>query len=275
MHRLIPCLITVACAGCGGAAATGGGASKPAADTSVDISPVKDDLQLYDAGKGHYVALVEPDPEKKPPRDLLLFWGDGKTFHSLDVSTATQDGLKFEIGFKDARVPSNPAGEVKRELGKIALSCWGDPLPLQRVPPETAGPLLASAHFQKGRADWAPVALGKEGDRYLYIDHGQTPDNDKIYRVFEGKKGALKRFEVTDAKWDERTNVLNIKTSDGRVLVARDENERTEYTLRPRWESKKGDFTALPRAKNWRLIFEELGVYSERLSPTPCDLTLP
>jgi hypothetical protein len=261
--------------GCGGAAANAPGPTQPAASATLDVSPVKDDLQLYDAGKGRYVALVEPDPERKPPRDLLLFWGDGKIFHAVPVQNAQQDGLKFEIGFKDPRIPLNPAGEVKRELGKTEISCWGDHIALTRVPPASAGPLLAAARFQKSQADWAPVALGKDGERYLYVDAGQSADNERVYRVFDGKKGALKRIEVSEGKWDEHTNVLNIKTAEGRVVVRRDDQEKTEYTLRPAWEGKKGDFTALPRAKNWHLIFDELGVYPSRPSPTPCDPMLP
>lgn len=261
--------------GCGGAAAGGPGATATAPAATVDIAPVKGDLEVYDAGKGHYLALVEPDPEKQPPRDLMLFWGDGKLFHAVKVSQASADGLKFEIGFQDPRIPMTPAGQVKRERGKTELECWGEHAELKLVPADQASPMLAAARFEPGRSDWAPVALGKDGDRYLYVDHGQTPENKDIYRVFAGTKGALKKIDVSEAKWDERSGVLNIKTTDGKINVARDDNERTEYTLKPTWDGKKGEFSALPRAKNWRLIFEELGVYKSRPSPTPCDPMLP
>jgi hypothetical protein len=136
--------------------------------------------------------------------------------------------------------------------------------------------MLASAKFQKGKIEWAPIALGKDGDRYLYVDHGQTADTKDVYRVFEGKKGALKKIDVSEAKWDERSGVLGIKTADGKLSVKRDDSERTEFTLRPAWDGKKGEYAALPRAKNWRLIFEELGIYgATRPSPTPCDPMLP
>jgi hypothetical protein len=100
-------------------------------------------------------------------------------------------------------------------------------------------------------------------------------DDAKVYRVFEGKKGALKAIDVVDARWDQGFNVLTVKTKNGTVLVKRDPNEKTEYTLRPTWEGKKADIVAVPRAANWRLIYEGLGVYPERPSPTPCDPMLP
>jgi hypothetical protein len=262
--------------GCGGASsgAPGSGTRAPAT-TAVDIAPVRDDLQLYQDGKGHYIALVEPDPEKQPSRDLMLFWGDGKLFHAVKVSQATADGLKFEIGFQDARIPLNPAGQVKRERGKTELECWGEHVELSKLTAEKASPVLAAAHFQSARSDWAPVALGKNGDEYLYIDHGQTTELHNTYRVFQGKKGSLRKVDVSEAKWDDGSSTLNIKTADGKLTVVRDDGERTEYTLKPAWDGKKGDFSALPRAKNWHLIFEELGVYEARPAPTPCDLMLP
>src|SRR5215470_14458803 len=150
--RSLLCLLA---AGCGGAAATApaaqAAAPAPAAPraTPVDITPVREDIRVYEAGKGHYIALVEPDPEKQPPRDRMLFWGDGKVFHAVPVWSAQADGLKFEIGFKDARIPASPAGEVKRERGKTELECWGEHVELKRLDGAAAGPMLAAARFEK------------------------------------------------------------------------------------------------------------------------------
>jgi len=268
--RSLLCLLA---AGCGGAAAGAPPAAHAAAASPVDITPVRDDMRVYDAGKGHFIALVEPDPEKQPPRELMLFWGDGKVFHAVPVWSAQADGLKFEIGFKDARIPASPAGEVKRERGKTELECWGEHVELKRLDGAAAGPMLAAARFEKSKTEWSPVALGKDRDRYLYVDAGYIDSNSKRYRVFEGQKGSMKSVEVIEGKWDN--SALTIKTAQGVLRVTREDSERTEYTLKPAWEGKKGEYSGMPRAANWRLIYEQLGVYSERPSPTPCDPMLP
>jgi len=261
-------------AGCSGSAAAGPSpANGGKAAAAIDITPVKDDLRVYDAGQGHFIALVEPDPEKQPPRDRMLFWGDGKVFYAALVASASSEGLKFEIGFQDARVPATPAGTVKREEGKTEIECWGEHVPLKKLPPDAANPMIAAARFLPSRTEWTPVALGHEGEKYLYVDSnfGFREEKDRQYRVFEGDKGSLKSIEVSEGKWDEHTNALTIKTANGVLVVTRDEAERTEYTLRPAWRDKKSEITALPRAKNWHLIYEGLGVYSEKPTPTPCD----
>src|SRR5688572_17601558 len=81
--------------GCGGARGTGPGAAPAAGGERADISPVRGDLEVYTDGKGHMIALVEPDPERSVQADLALFYGDGKTMHAVPVARYHADGLKF------------------------------------------------------------------------------------------------------------------------------------------------------------------------------------
>jgi hypothetical protein len=264
-------LLVVTLAACGGAVrAKPVEPVSPAALPALDVAAVRDDLSVYTDADAHYLALVEPDPERPAPRELTLFYGDGTTFHQVPVYNAYADGLKFEIGFDDARIPARPAGDVKREEGKTMLSCWGTTVPLTLVPAGQAKDLIAKARFVANHTRWSPVALGKEGERYLYIDVGAAADNRNQYRVFTGKKGALQPIGVVESRWDRDEVTLTLKTKEGMLVVARDKNQRS-YTLKPRWEDKKEDWSAIERAANWRLIFDELGVYPEGRSPTPCD----
>src|SRR5262249_41378043 len=150
---------------------------------------------------------------------------------------------------------------------------WGEHVEMKRLADEAAGPMLAAARFERSQTEWSPVALGKDRDRYLYVDAGNTDANSKRYRVFEGTKGAMKAVEVFEGKWDN--SALRLKTAAGILKVTRDDSERTEYTLKPVWEGKKVEYAGLPRAANWRLIYQGLGVYQEMPSPTPCDPMLP
>jgi len=266
--RLTFLVVLSACAT--GAAAPQGAPAGAPAGKGLDVSAVKDRLKVYTDGSSHYLALVEPDPESPAPRELTLFWADGGSFHQVPVASAWADGLKFEIGFDDARIPARPAGSVKREEGKTVLSCWGTDVPLKRVPGAEAEKLLGGARFVENRTAWHPVALGKLGDRYLYVDSGALPGNHDKYRVFEGAKGAMRESQVVEARWDERENMLTIKTKDGTLRVTQDRAQHS-YTLKPAWDGKKEDWSSIERADNWRLIFEGLGLYPEGRSPTPCD----
>jgi hypothetical protein len=246
-------------------------AAAAAAGPGLDVSSVKDRLRLYTDGQSHYLALVEPDPESPAPPELTLFWMDGGSFHQVPVASAYGEGLRFEIGFDDARIPARPAGSVKREQGKTLLACYGTDVPLTRVPAEEADKMVAGARFVANRTRWQPVALGKLGDRYLYVDSGALADNRDKYRIFEGPKGSMRAIDVVEARWDERSNVLTLKTKERTLRVARDEAQTHGYTLKPAWDGSKDDWSSMERAENWRLVFEGLGLYPEGRSPTPCD----
>lgn len=264
--------VVLALAGCGASGGAVKGASAPS--ERADIAPVRGELSVYTDGKGHLVALVEPDPEREVTDDLRLFYGDGKTFHAVPVYSSSDNGLAFDVGFKDARIPSLPAGNVKRELGKVTLSCWGTDVALTKLPAAEAQAMVGAATFMKNRTIWSPLALSREGDQYVYVDSGQLPENHKKYRVWRGAKGKMREVALSDASYDERANEFTFKTKDGVLKARRAEEVKTEYTLALAWDGKKSDLAPLPRAENWKLIFEELGVYDAR-SPTPCDPLLP
>jgi hypothetical protein len=270
-HALLTVFV-VSGAACGGAAAHPAGGGGAPAGAKVDITPVRDALSVYSDGKSHYVALIEPDPEQKPPEDLRFFYGDGKAFHAVPLYSYSSDGLKFEIGFNDARIPASPAGSVTREQGKVKLSCYGTDVDLQKLDDAAAKTMLGGATFYPNRTKWHPLALVKDGDKYLYVDI--SAGEERKYRVFSGKKGSMREIAVKDSKYDERENKFSFLTSEGTLVATRDDDVKTGYALGLAWEGKKPVFTTLERAENWRLIFEGLGIYDGR-SPTPCDPMMP
>jgi hypothetical protein len=267
-------LLAGALAGCGGAAAGGGGATAGGAAAGgerVDISSVRADLDVYTDGKGNLLALVEPDPERPVPDDLRLFYGDGKTFHGVPASGASADGLKFEIGFADPRIASSQAGSVKRELGKVVVSCYGTDVELGKLPAPEAQAMVGGATFIKSRTRYAPLALVRDGDRYLYVDYPVDASGDDKYRVWSGSPGKMRRLEVVESKYDSRSNEWTFRTRDGILKGMRDPDARS-YTITLAWQDRKDQhWSALERAENWKLIYEGLGIYPEGRSPTPCD----
>jgi hypothetical protein len=236
-----------------------------------DISAVRGDLEVYTDGQGHMIALVEPDPERDIPTDVALFYGDGKTMHAVPLSQYHADGLKFEIGFEDPRVSASPAGNVGRELGKVTVSCYGEQLPLEKLPAAESQAMVGAASFVKSRTRHAPLALVRDGERYLYVDYPLGGDRrERAYRVFTGKQGHLEQVPVESSSYDDRANEWTFKTRRG-VLHATRDRKQPSYTLTLAWEGKDEAWASLDRAENWRLIYEGLGIYGEGRSPTPCD----
>jgi hypothetical protein len=264
-------MLLLASAACGGGSRTmGDGHAGRAPLERADISSVRGELSVYSDGKGHFLALVEPDPEVEVPAELRLFYGDGKTFHAAQVGNAHADGMKFEIGFQDPRIPSSPAGTVKRELGKVTLTCYGTDVELTRLPAPEAQAMVGDGTFHGNATRFSPLALARQGDRYLYVDSARG--EDPTYRVFAGKPGAMKPIPVQSASYDQRANVFTFVTRDGTLKAERDRDAR-EVAFGLAWEGKEA-WETMGRAESWRLIFEELGVYPTR-TPTPCDPMMP
>ena len=267
-------MLLVGCAACGGASKSvnGGGGGGGGGGERADISPVREMMSVYTDGKGHYFPLVEPDPEKDIKTDVVLFYGDGKTFHAANVSRFHNDGLMFEIGFQDPRIPASPAGSIKRELGKVTLSCYGTDAPLTQLPAPEAQAMIGAGTWKTGQARFSPLALAKQGDTYLSVDSEPGPEDKTRYRVFQGKKGSLSSIDVKSGKYSESDNTFTFETARGRLVASRDPDAR-EYAFGLAWDGKKEAWETMGRSESWKVIFNELGVYKSR-TPTPCDAVM-
>jgi len=81
----------------------------------------------------------------------------------------------------------------------------------------------------------------------------------------------MRQIAVTESKYDSRSNEWTFRTKDGVLKGMRDPEQRS-YTITLAWDGKKDQhWTSLERAENWKLIYEDLGIYGDGRSPTPCD----
>jgi hypothetical protein len=179
------------------------------------------------------------------------------------------DGLKFDVGFDDPRVPVSPLGSITREHGEVKLTCYGTDVPLTEVKGDEARKILGAATFQRRTPRWRPYAIGRDNDEsYTYIDVGDEPANHGKWRVFQGKKGSLHEIAIVNTDHDDDWSNVTFGTKNGNLkaeLVRKDEGSNFKLT----WDGKKEMFM-LSRAKEWKLIFNELKIYGAR-TPTPCD----
>jgi hypothetical protein len=268
--------------GCGGAAVTAerkvdeptGVLARPVAakPQPIDVTSVRDQLTVFTDGQQHYIVALVPDPEQPQVTDpdLHLFYGDGKEFASVKVYTSHADGLKFEIGFDDPRVPVSPLGSVTREKGKTVLTCMGKNVDLTALPADQQQQMLAAARFVRRTPAWRPYALSDDGKgSFVYIDHGNTPDNHEKWRLFMGKPGAMSEVAVTHMDHDRDWNDVTFITAKGTLKAKAGRDAERNWVANLEWEGSP-PLLSRSRAASWKLIFHELGVYDGR-TPTPCE----
>lgn len=263
-----PLLASVLLAACGGSAAPHGGATAgpPATADRVDISPVRADLEVYTDGQGHMIALVEPDPERKVPDDLRLFYGDGKTFHAQRRFGGGRNGDEsFDSTFWEPRVDSGWKANFGYKDGKYKVQCDDRTTELTVVPKEEAQKILDEATFLKTRWKRKAHALARDNSgTYYYVDRAREPEDSKDYRIFRGPKGGLKPLRMTNVVSDTEGDIFVTKAGRLRLVLDR----RETVWLEGKRQTK---LTPLDPGDNHVLIYSELGVYEGEPLGTPCD----
>jgi hypothetical protein len=196
----------------------------------INIEPgVRDGMTLCTDGKSHYVGIAQK-MEGSP-----LFYGDGKQLFHL----AEQKGC--------------------------AVTCGERVTTLKIVPPDEAKALLAKASFFASPIDRVPYALARDSNAvYYYVDHGSTTATEKNFRLFRGRKGALKLQKMTDVASDSEGDIFATKTGSLRLIL-----EKKQST----WiQGKKStSLTLIPVEQNYQMIYNDLGVYAGIRLGTPCD----
>ena len=113
--------------------------------------------------------------------------------------------------------------------------------------------------------DRVPHALARDrSGTYFYVDRGNTEATAKDFRLYRGRRGAVKQLDMQDVVSDSEGEVFESRTGALRLIVDRDE------ALWIRGKARDV-LKALPLGENLGLIFNELGVYLGRELGTPCD----
>lgn len=217
---------------------------------------------LHD-GKQHYILMASPDPVT----GTAMFYGDGKTFYRLLIDVAANDRTERSWAIVDERRGRHGwMSELSRKDGAYAVTCRSteDETTLTMLPESDGRALLAKAAFKERLMDRRPYLLGRDGTTYYYADVASTPE-DTDYRLYVGKRGAMKRLKIKHIASD----------SDGLVLTV------PQGTLRYRIDPEEASWTAKAKKpvvlsfvdllQNGELIYNELGVYVGKRFGVPCD----
>lgn len=238
----------------------------------LDASAFRDKLSLLTDGKGHYFAYDATQPYNGDTD----FWGDGKTFAAMRVIGGSRNGdEQWSASFWDPRawtISGGPASVSMNGSGaKFVVECRKKQTELKPVPAEDAKKLLAGATFTTPTWWRIPEKLLRDDTgTYYFVDRFRSdePGDRRDFRVFVGKKGALKQLPLKDIVDDAQGMIFATKTGDLRLITR-------EGKLEGKWMkgATKTDLVEVPfdTYESARMVYVDLGPYSGQRLGTPCD----
>lgn len=247
--------------------------SQVATPQPVDVSAFRDKLVLLTDGKGHYVAVMPT----RPLDGMTFSSGDGKTFVRVPVFGGGSSGEEsWSINIWDPRVrypDTGPAQLAMTETGKkFEAVCGKKSTELSRVPEAEAKKLLEAAKFMTETWTRRPEKLLRDDTGiYFLVDRFRSKDDSdrRDFRVFMGPKGNMKLLPLKNIVDDTQGMILATKTGNLRLVTS------AEGKLEGKWVQGKTETKLveidLDRYDTGRLVYLDLGPYSNQRLGTPCD----
>lgn len=228
----------------------------------VDIKPIRDQLVvLQDPDGGVYVAL--------PGKDGRAFYGvprKGKQLNLYEqvVYGRSSDGTTggWDLSVWAPRVPNFQPGSIGRKAdGSYVRWCGGDRnTTLTELTGDKAKAIIDKSAFKTTALIRRPYLLARDdAGVYYYVDVIRNEYGGKGYRVFVGKKGAMKQRPLTDIATDSAGDIFGTRTGDLRIV--RDVSDSAKPTVTWVKGGKRVSLVSLDPEVNRVLIFKELRVY--------------
>lgn len=233
-------------------------AAEPA-PVPVDIKPLRDRLiVLADASGGTYV--VTPGDGAEP---YQVFYGTGATLYAQIQVGRSRNGAAWAFSLYAPRIPdARHATLARRADGTYERSCvgGGDAVILSELTGAKAAAVLDKSRFMSTQIVRRAVFLGRDDTGvYYFVDAVRAEYGGKGFRVFVGKKGAMKQVQLTDVASDSAGEVFASKTGDLRLV--RDQVAQDRQTATWIRGGKRTELTPLDVHINSLLIHRELRVY--------------
>jgi hypothetical protein len=221
---------------------------------AVDIKAFKDKLIVFqDAQGGTYAVLPGDEPR--------VFYGTAKTLYEQIVTGRSANGDAWSINTWAPRIPELRPGQIERKSdGSFERSCAGaDDVGLTLITGDKAKQLIEKNTFMSSMLIRVPYLLARDDKGvYYYVDRFSKRYGSKGFRVFVGKKGAMKPLPLTDTATDTAGDVFSTKTGDLRFVRTTEESTTTLTWVRG---EKRTTLIKLDTDINSPLIFKELGIY--------------
>jgi hypothetical protein len=236
--------------------------------TKVDIAPFRADLLVFVDAAGNTYVLKPATPNKTPNDARLFFAAPGKPAYEQMVIGRSANGPAWALNTWAPRIPGiRPAYFEKQADGSFRKLC-ADPdhaTPLTQLTGDKAKQALDKTQVMTEFLVRRPHMFARDDTgTYYYVDRISQKYGGKGYRVFVGKKGAMKQMPLTDVATDVEGEVFATKSGDIRI----DNRSKKSQAYFVRGE-KKVELITLDTDANSAVIFTDLGIY--QFLGTLCD----
>jgi hypothetical protein len=234
----------------------------------IDTKPFRDKLVVLRDGKGGtYAVLLEGASGR-------LFYGTGQTLHEQLVASTSHNGDSWLVYALAPRVAQSRSGAVGyKQDHTYALFCGDRETALAPVTGDQAKQIV-------GKSTFLTTALVRRAHLLARDDHGvyyyvdALRDGGKGFRVFVGRKGAMKPQPIVDLTTDATGEVFVTKAGELQLALPPPVSaDGPAQTQAPTASWSHGDqklaLHVLDVSPNLPLIYGELGVYT--FTGTICD----
>ena len=230
----------------------------------VDVKTMKSQgVVLQDAQGGVYVVFRGDDAK--------VFYGpNAKAVYEQVIIGSSSDGEgRWEFNTWAPRKPGNGLASLEHKKdGSFHKSCGDkDDTGLTELSGEKAHAVLDKTPFLSMGIVRVPHLLARDDSGvYYYVDRIAKVYGGKGYRVFVGRKGAMKQMPLVDVASDSAGDVFSTKSGDLR-LVRNSEDSKQKMT----WVKggKRTELVFLDTDVNSGVIYKDLGIYT--FLGTLCD----
>ena len=230
----------------------------------VDVKVMKaQGVVLQDAQGGVYVVFRGDDAK--------VFYGPNtKAVYEQVIVGSSSDGEgRWEFNTWAPRKPGNGLASLEHKKdGSFHKSCGDkDDTGLTELTGEKAHAVLDRTPFLSMGIVRVPHLLARDDSGvYYYVDRIAKVYGGKGYRVFVGRKGAMKQMPLVDVASDSAGDVFSTRSGDLR-LVRNSEDSKEKMT----WVKggKRTELVFLDTEVNSVVIFKDLGLYG--FLGTLCD----
>lgn len=224
----------------------------------IDTRGMVDQLDVYKDDAGAVLVLPRVF-EFKGDLEKWVFYGDAKTLYQQRIIGTSIEKDNFDWVVWSPRVRNIQQAFMHAEPTSVDIQCSdgdaGHRL-LTPLPRDQARAFLAKATFLPPLWERQAHFLARDDDGvYFYVDELREEYGGKGFRVFVGKKGALKEAAMTNVVSDSAGEIYSTKAGELKIVAGTDGKAY--------WKkgSKRTELVVLDLAKNRYLVYRDLGVY--------------
>ncbi len=224
----------------------------------IDIKPFRDELLVLNDSSGNLYVVRPPKFGSKDPA-FVWFGQHGKPLYGQRVVARTNNNAAWEVSIWAPRITGIRPGTFQRKAdGSFEKTCGDQPtVALTQLTGDKAKTVLDKhvlmTEFLQRRAH---MLARDDSGTYYYVDRLMGSLGGKSFRVYVGKKGAMKLLPLSDVASDTAGEVFSMKTGDLRL-------DRRADVQKMAWirGEKRTELITLDVDANSAVIFSDLGIY--------------